>query len=112
MAVIEITEENFEKEVRQAEQTVLLDFWAAWCGPCQMLAPTLQAVAEERSDVKVGKINADECHNLVAAYRIMSLPTLLVLKDGVEVNRLVGVSAKEEITALLPPKKTSTKESE
>ena len=79
MAVITITKENFETEVLKSAQPVLLDFWAAWCGPCRMLSPIVDEVAEERTDVKVGKVNVDEQPDLAAEFGVMSIPTLLLL---------------------------------
>ena len=101
MAVIEITKENFEAEVLRSAQPVLLDFWAAWCGPCRMLSPIVDEVAEERSDVKVGKVNVDEQPELAQAFGIASIPTLLVIRNGRTVNRAVGVRSKEEILQML-----------
>lgn len=80
MAVIEITAQNFEQEVLRSDKPVLLDFWAAWCGPCQMLSPLVDEVAEERTDIKVGKVNVDEQQDLAAKYQVMSIPMLVVMK--------------------------------
>ena len=82
MAVITITKENFEAEVLKSAQPVLLDFWAAWCGPCRMLSPIVDEVAEERTDVKVGKVNVDEQPDLAAEFGVMSIPTLLLFEKG------------------------------
>lgn len=101
MAVIEITAENFEKEVMQSEKPVLLDFWAVWCGPCQMLSPLVDEVAEEREDIKVGKINVDEQQELAVKYQVMSIPMLLVVKNGEITNRSVGLISKDQILGLL-----------
>lgn len=101
MAVVEITAENFEKEVMESEKPVLLDFWAVWCGPCQMLSPLVDEVAEERTDIKVGKINVDEQQELAVRYQVMSIPMLLVMKKGEVANRSIGLISKEEILALL-----------
>lgn len=101
MAVIEITAENFEKEVIQSDKTVLLDFWASWCGPCQMLSPLVDEVAEERTDIKVGKINTDEQQELAVKYKVMSIPMLLVMKNGEIANKSIGLISKEEILGLL-----------
>ena len=101
MAVITITKENFAQEVLQSEKPVLLDFWASWCGPCRMLSPIVDEVAEERTDVKVGKVNVDEQPELAQAFGIASIPTLLVIRDGRTVNRAVGVRSKEEILQML-----------
>mgnify|MGYP000463462971 FL=1 len=101
MAVINITKENFAQEVLHSEKPVLLDFWASWCGPCRMLSPIVDEVAEERTDVKVGKVNVDEQPELAQAFGIASIPTLLVIRDGRTVNRAVGVRSKEEILQML-----------
>ncbi len=100
MAVIEITKENFEAEVLQSEKPVLLDFWASWCGPCQMLSPVVDQIGEERADVKVGKINVDEQQELAMQFRVVSIPTLVLMKEGKESDRSVGVVSKDEILAL------------
>ncbi len=101
MALININTDNFEEEVLGAEQTVLLDFWAEWCGPCMMLAPLLHEVADENADITVGKVNVDEEPELAQAYGISSIPTLVVIKDGKEVNRSVGVIPKAKIEELV-----------
>lgn len=101
MAVTEITKENYEAEVLQSDKPVLIDFWAAWCGPCQMLSPVVDEIAEERDDIKVCKVNVDENEYLAMEYRVMSIPTLVVMKGGEETNRSVGVITKDEILALL-----------
>ena len=101
MALINVNADNFEEEVLGAEQTVILDFWAEWCGPCMMLAPVLHEVAEENADITVGKVNVDEEPALAQAYGISSIPTLVVIKDGKEVKRSVGVSTKAKIEELV-----------
>ena len=101
MAVVEITMENYETEVIQSDKPVLLDFWAAWCGPCQMLSPVVDAIGEEREDIKVGKINVDAQQELAMQFRVVSIPTLVVMKDGEESERSVGVVSKDEILAML-----------
>ena len=101
MAVITITKENFEAEVLKSAQPVLLDFWATWCGPCRMLSPIVDEVAEERTDVKVGKVNVDEQPDLAAEFGVMSIPTLLVFRDGKLVNQSVGARPKSGVLALL-----------
>ena len=101
MSVLTITKENFEAEVLQSEKPVLLDFWATWCGPCRMIAPVIDKLAEERPDVKFGKINVDEQPQLAAQFGVMSIPTLVVMKDGEITNKTVGARPKEQILALL-----------
>ncbi|MGI6181949.1 MAG: thioredoxin [Agathobaculum sp.] len=101
MAVLTITNENFETEVLQADKPVLLDFWASWCGPCRMVSPIVDQIAEERTDIKVGKINVDEQGDLAQQFGVMSIPTLIVMKNGKVVNRAVGAMPKANILALL-----------
>lgn len=100
MAILHITKENFEKEVLQSKEPVVVDFWASWCGPCKALAPILEEVdAELAGTVKVAKINIDEEEELAAQFRVMSIPTLLLFKDGEVVNKSVGLAPKEEVVA-------------
>ena len=101
MAVVTITKENFEQEVLQSEKPVLLDFWASWCGPCRMLSPVVDEVAEERTDVKVGKVNVDEQPELAGEFGVMSIPTLLVFEQGKLVRQAVGARPKSGVLALL-----------
>ena len=101
MAVLNITKDNFDSEVLSADVPVLLDFWAGWCGPCRMLSPIVDQVAEEAADVKVGKINVDEEPELARRFGIMSIPTLVVMQEGKEVNKSVGVIPKAAILNLL-----------
>ena len=101
MAAIELTSENFEQEVLQADKPVLVDFWASWCGPCKMLSPVIEEISEERSDIKVGKVNIDEHPELAQKYGVMSIPTVLVLKNGEEVNKSVGVVPKKALLDLI-----------
>ena len=101
MSVINITNESFENEVLRADKPVLLDFWASWCGPCRMVGPILEEIARERPDVRVGKVNVDEQPELARQFRVMSIPTLVVMKGGEVVHRSTGARPKEQILALL-----------
>ena len=101
MASVKITKHNFEEEVLKSKETVLLDFWADWCGPCRMVAPTIEEIAKETEGVKVGKINVDEESELAAKYRIMSIPTIVVLKDGKVSATAVGVRPKNDYLKML-----------
>lgn len=101
MSVVNITKENFQKEVLQSQKTVLLDFWAGWCGPCRMVGPIVDEIAGERPDIKVGKVNVDEQQELAAAFQILSIPTLLVMRQGKVVSQTMGARPKQQILALL-----------
>ena len=101
MAVVTITKQNFEQEVLQSAKPVLLDFWASWCGPCRMLSPVVDEVAEERTDVKVGKVNVDEQPELAGQFGVMSIPTLLVFEQGKLVRQAVGARPKASVLDLL-----------
>ena len=101
MAVVTVTADNFEQEVLQSDKTVLVDFWAAWCGPCKMLSPMVDQVAEERPDIKVCKINVDDEPDLAVRFGVMSIPALKVFKGGAVVNETVGVQPKANILAML-----------
>lgn len=101
MSVINITLENFEEEVIKSEKTVLVDFWAPWCGPCRMLSPVVDEIGEERTDIKVGKVNVDEQEELAMRFGIMSIPTLIVFKNGEPVKKTMGVQPKAAILGLL-----------
>ncbi|MDD6967618.1 MAG: thioredoxin [Firmicutes bacterium] len=101
MSMIPITKNNFQEEVLNSEKPVLLDFWAPWCGPCRMVSPIVDEVAAERPDIKVGKVNVDEEPELASRFRIVSIPTLVVLKNGKIVNQAVGARPKSSILAML-----------
>ena len=100
MSVIHINKENFHQEVIASDKPVLLDFWAPWCGPCRLLAPILDEVAEEREDIKVVKVNVDEEPELAGQFRVYSIPTLAVVKDGQLVNQMVGARPKHQILGM------------
>ena len=101
MSVININKNNFQEEVMNANQPVLVDFWAAWCGPCQMLGPVIEEIAAERNDIKVAKVNVDEQPELASQFQVMSIPTLVVIKDGQMVNKSVGAKPKDQILKML-----------
>ena len=101
MSVINITRNNFQNEIINSDKPVLLDFWAPWCGPCRMVGPILEEIAGERSDIKIGKINVDEHPELASQFRVMSIPTLIVIKDGKIVNQSMGAKPKNAILAML-----------
>lgn len=99
--VLEVTSENFEKEVLESEKTVLIDFYAEWCGPCKRLSPIVEEVAAEETEVKFVKMNIDNCEDIAIEYQVMSIPTLVVIKNGKEVERSVGLIDKEKIKELV-----------
>ncbi len=101
MNVLHITKANFEEEVLNSDKPVLLDFWASWCGPCRMIAPTLDEIAQERSDIKVCKVNVDEEPELASQYQVLSIPTLLVIENGKIVDKSLGARPKAQILAML-----------
>ena len=101
MSVIEITADNFENEVLKTDKTVLIDFWASWCMPCRMLSPVVDEIAEENPGIKVGKVNVDEQPELAEKFGVMSIPTLVVFKNGQNIDSSVGVKPKAEILEML-----------
>ncbi len=101
MSVVNINRNNFQGEVLNSDRPVLLDFWAPWCGPCRMVGPVLDEIAAERADIKIGKINVDEQPELAGQFGIMSIPTLVVMKNGKVVNQALGARPKDQILALL-----------
>ena len=101
MAAINVNKLNFNEEVLKSEKPVLVDFWASWCGPCRMVAPVLEEIAAENPDIKVVKINVDEEMELASQFRVMSIPTLMVVKNGEVVNQSVGAKPKGAILSML-----------
>ena len=101
MSAININQSNFQNEVMNSDKPVLLDFWAPWCGPCRMVVPIVEEIARDRSDIKVGKINVDENPELAGQFGVMSIPTLVVMKNGKIVNQSTGAKPKSAILAML-----------
>lgn len=101
MSIVNLTRNNFKTEVMQSDKTVLIDFWAEWCGPCRMMSPVIDEVAETLSDVKVCKVNVDEASDLASMFGIESIPTLVVIKNGQTVNKSIGLISKEQVLKLL-----------
>jgi len=102
MSAIKITKDNFDTQVLRSTKPVLLDFWAPWCGPCRMVGPVIDEIAAERTDITVGKINVDEQPELASRFRVMSIPTLVVMKDGQLFQQAIGAMGKAQILAMLP----------
>ncbi len=101
MPALHITKDNFQETVLNSSKPTLLDFWAPWCGPCRAVVPLVEEIAGERSDIQVGKINVDEEQDLARQFRIMSIPTLMVIKDGKVVNKAIGARSKQQILSML-----------
>ena len=101
MAALNITKSNFQEEVLNSDKKVLIDFWASWCGPCRMVSPIIEEIAEERPDIKVCKVNVDEQPELAGEFQIMSIPALVVMENGKIVNQTIGARPKAQILSLL-----------
>jgi thioredoxin 1 len=101
MSVLKVTKENFNKDVKNSERTVLLDFYATWCGPCRMVGPIMEEISDQRPDLLVGKVNVDEEPELARAFGVTSIPMLAVMKDGILVDAVVGARPKESILELV-----------
>ena len=101
MSAVNINKENFQNEVLNSDKPVLLDFWASWCGPCRMVLPMVEQIAEEREDVKVGKINVDEQPELASRFRVYTIPALFVFKNGQVIEQAIGVHSKEHLLAMV-----------
>ena len=102
MSVRNITKENFQNEVLKSEQVVLLDFFASWCGPCRMVSPIIDEIAEENEHIRVGKVDVDAQPELASQFQVFSIPTLVVMKDGKVLTQSAGAKSKSQILAMLP----------
>ena len=101
MEILNVTSANFQEEVLNSEKTVLIDFYADWCGPCKMFSPVVEAVANENEDIKVVKVNVDNAQDLAIQYQVMSIPTVVIIKDGKEINRNVGMVSKSQLLEMV-----------
>ena len=102
MATMHINSENFDKEVLQAQEPVLIDFWASWCGPCRMVAPVVEKLSEEyEGRLKVAKVDVDECPDIAQRYGVMSIPTLIVIKDGQEQDKIIGAAPRSRLAQMV-----------
>ena len=101
MSILKITNSNFEQEILKSDKTVLLDFWADWCGPCRMISPIIDDLANEATNAKICKINVDEEPELASRFNVMTIPTLAIIKDGKELQRSIGVKSKKELLEML-----------
>ena len=101
MEIINVTSENFKEEVLSSSKTVIIDFYADWCGPCKMFAPIIEEIAAENENVKVVKINVDQAQDLAMEYQVMSIPTVVIIKDGKEINRNIGIASKTQILEMI-----------
>lgn len=101
MSIFHITKNNFQEEVVNSNKTVLLDFWADWCVPCKMIAPVLEEIAKEHPEIKIGKINVDQEQELAVQFQVMSIPTLILMKEGKIVNQTVGLQSKSDLLELV-----------
>ena len=101
MEILKVNSQNFEEEVLRSKKPVLVDFYADWCGPCKMLSPIIDQVAEENEDIKVVKVNVDDAQDLAMKYQVMSIPTLVVIKEGKEINRSVGLIDKNQVVNMI-----------
>jgi thioredoxin 1 len=101
--IIEVTDDNFQAEVIESETPVLVDFWAPWCGPCRVVAPVLEEIAQERDDVRIVKLNVDENQQTTAKYQVLSIPTLILFKGGEEAKKVIGAYPKRRLEAELAP---------